>query len=85
MANSTNLEELVQVTGEANVVRDALIQINKAQGEYFQRQGWCEQHAVLPLSSLSAPSAISLSSSYGYGTRQFDLQGERLRVDQLPD
>jgi len=32
---------------------------------------------VLPLSSLSAPSAISLSSSHGYGTRQFDLQGER--------
>lgn len=72
-------EELVQVTGEANVVRDALIQILTRLREniFKDKDGASNTDAVLPLSSLSAPSAISLSSSYGYGTRQFDLGSPR--------
>lgn len=70
-------EELVQVTGEPSVARDALIQILTRLRENIlkDKDGASNTDSVLPLSSLSVPSALSLSSSYG--TRQFDIGSPR--------
>jgi transcription antitermination factor NusA-like protein len=66
-------EELVQITGEPSVARDALIQIITRLREniFKDKDGASNTDTVLHLSSLSEPSVIPLSSSYG--TRQYVL------------
>lgn len=70
-------EELVQITGEPSVARDALIQIitRLRENVFKDKDGASNTDTVLPLSSLSMPSSISLSS--GYGTRQYDIGSPR--------
>jgi len=69
-------EELVQVSGDSSVARDALIQITKRlRANIFKDMDGATNshtHTVPRLSSLSVPSANPLSSS-NYGTRQYDL------------
>jgi hypothetical protein len=64
-------EELVQITGEPSVARDALIQIltRLRQNIFKDKHGASNTDTVLHLSSLSEPRVIPLSSSYG--TRQY--------------
>ena len=63
----------MQVTGEPGVAKDALIQILKRLREniFKDKDGASNTDTVLHLSSLSEPSVIPLSSSYG--TRQYVL------------
>jgi transcription antitermination factor NusA-like protein len=70
-------EELVQITGEPSVARDALIQIitRLRQDIFKDKDGASNTGTVLHLSSLSEPSAIPLSSSYG--TRQYGIGSPR--------
>jgi transcription antitermination factor NusA-like protein len=70
-------EELVQVTGEPGVAKDALIEILKRLREniFKDKDGASNTDSVLPLSSLSVPSAVPLSSSYG--TRKYDIVSPR--------
>eukprot|EP00253_Pinus_taeda_P026422 PITA_26422 len=69
-------EELVQVSGDPSVARNALIQITKRlRANIFKDVDGATNshtHTVPPLSSLSVPSANTLSSS-NYGSRQYDL------------
>jgi len=67
----------VQVTGEPGVAKDALIQILKRLREniFKDKDGASNTNSVLPLSSLSVPSAVPLSSSYG--TRKYDIVSPR--------
>lgn len=77
-------EELVQITGEPSVARDALVQIITRLREniFKERDGASNTDTVLPLSSLSVPSAIPLSSSYG--TRQYDIGSPRGTIAGRP-